>query len=264
MCRARNCSRSRRPLPPKASRLKTHPPRNDRNHFAYSLTGRKKIMNYKPTIHYGLAAVVICCAMSVGIDRVAAHETAKQKTSTAQKSGRDPFRKFEPIIKTRAMTTLTPPTIQERIERYRGQKMAAANAHVPAPKPTTALLLSEMQVIGIFRTPRGWAAMVEATPIKLSYVVYPGESFFDGQLVAIEESRLVFRRDTVWTDGHKDKAVEVKPLRQPSPVEAMTSAKAALTNPSASESGAGVSVGSAGGPVAGKSVSPEKPASTEK
>ena len=106
--------------------------------------------------------------------------------------------------------------------------------------------------------------MVEATPIKLSYVIYPGEYFFDGQLVAIEETRLVFRRDTVWTDGHKDKSVEVKPLRQPSPVEAMTSAKTPPTNSSASESGAGVSVGSAGGPVAGKPVPPEKPASPEK
>src|SRR6266571_5799294 len=237
MCRARNCSRSRRPLPPKASRPKTHPPRNDRNHFAYSLTGRKKIMNYKTTIHYGLAEIVICCAMSVGIDRVSAQETAKQKTSTAQKSGRDPFRKFEPIIKTRATTTLTPPTIQERIERYRGQKMAAANAHVPAPKPTTALLLSEMQVIGIFRTPRGWAAMVEATPIKLSYVVYPGEAFFDGQLVAIEETRLVFRRETVFADGRHEKSVEVKPLRQPSTVQTMAATPTATANNSAPEPG---------------------------
>jgi hypothetical protein len=29
-------------------------------------------------------------------------------------------------------------------------------------------------------------------------VVYPGEMFFDGQLVAIEENRLIFRRDVVW------------------------------------------------------------------
>ena len=64
--------------------------------------------------------------------------------------------------------------------------------------PRPRCLLNEMQVTGIFRTPRGWAAMVEATPIKLSYVIYPGESFFDGQLVAIEEGRLVFRRDIVW------------------------------------------------------------------
>ena len=65
--------------------------------------------------------------------------------------------------------------------------------------------------------------MVEATPFnpKLSYVIYPGENFFDGQLVAIEESRLVFRRDIMWNDGRREKSVEIKPLRQPSPVEAM-------------------------------------------
>src|SRR5258708_12206509 len=109
--------------------------------------------------------------------------------------------------------------------------MAAANAHVAPPKPTSVLLLSEMQVIGIFRTPRGFAAMVEATPIKLSYVIYPGESFFDGQLVAIEEARLVSRHDIVWSDGHREKTVEIKPLRTPSPVDAMTAAKLPPANP---------------------------------
>jgi hypothetical protein len=113
--------------------------------------------------------------------------------------------------------------------------MAAASAHIPPPKPTTALLLNEMQVTGIFRTPRGWAAMVEATPIKLSYVVYPGEMFFDGQLVAIEENRLVFRRDIVWADGRREKSVEIKPLRKPSTVEEMTAAKAAPANVPAPE-----------------------------
>ena len=69
--------------------------------------------------------------------------------------------------------------------------------------------------------------MVEATPLspKLSYVIYPGENFFDGQLVAIEEGRLVFRRDVLWTDGKREKMVEVKPLRVSNPVEAMVAAK---------------------------------------
>ena len=62
------------------------------------------------------------------------------------------------------------------------------------PKVTSVLTLDEMSVTGIFRTPRGFAAMVEAKPIKLSYTIYPGEKFFDGQLVAIEENRLVFRK----------------------------------------------------------------------
>jgi len=78
------------------------------------------------------------------------------------------------------------------------------SARVAAPKPTTAFLLSEVQIIGISRSPRGYAAIVEAMPIKLAYVIYPGERFYDGQLVAIEDNRLVFRRETVfygWTTG---------------------------------------------------------------
>jgi hypothetical protein len=95
------------------------------------------------------------------------------------------------------------------------------NARMPAPKPTTALLLSEIQVIGISRTPRGYAAIVEATPIKLTYVIYPGEPFYDGQLVAIEDNRLVFRHETVFTDGRRERSVEYKPLRQPTQVNSM-------------------------------------------
>jgi hypothetical protein len=74
--------------------------------------------------------------------------------------------------------------------------------------------------------------MVEAMPLspKLSYVIYPGESFFDGQLVAIEEGRLVFRRDILWTDGKREKMVEIKPLRVFNPMEAMTAAKQPTAN----------------------------------
>jgi len=189
------------------------------------------MMDYKKAIRIGLTAALTLSAISVAAFDVAAQDKAEVKPVNEKSSGRDPFKKFQPVIKPAkgAATKLEPPSIQVRIERYRAQKAAAANAHVAAPKPTTALLLSEVQVTGIFRTPRGWSAMVEATPLtpKLSYVVYPGESFFDGQLVAIEEGRLVFRRDMVWTDGRREKSVELKPLRAPSPVEAMTSTQAA-------------------------------------
>jgi Tfp pilus assembly protein PilP len=192
------------------------------------------MMDYKKAIRFGLSAALTLSAVSLAALNVAAQDKAEVKaevkTVNEKSSGRDPFKKYQPVIKAPkgSATKLDPPSIQVRIERYRAQKAAAANAHVAAPKPTTALLLSEVQVTGIFRTPRGWSAMVEATPLtpKLSYVIYPGESFFDGQLVAIEESRLVFRRDIVWTDGRREKSVELKPLRAPSPTEAMTSAAA--------------------------------------
>src|SRR6266436_9150076 len=176
-------------------------------------------MDYKNAMRNILIAAAILGAIAVASVMTSAQDKAPAKKPASERtSGRDPFKRYEPVVKTGkgSTTKLEPPTIQVRIDRYRAQKMAAAAAHVAPPKPTTALLLSEVQVTGIFRTPRGWSAMVEATPLtpKLSYVVYPGENFFDGQLVAIEESRLVFRRDTVWTDGHKDKSVEVKPLRQ--------------------------------------------------
>jgi hypothetical protein len=170
------------------------------------------------------AAVLVASGFAIG---VVAQETQPQKSvQTAKKSsgGRDPFRKYEPpppVIKKVANQSPIP-TIQERIANYKAQKAAAMNARMPAPKPTTALLLNEIQVIGISRSPRGYAAIVEATPIKLSYVVYPGEPFFDGQLVAIEDNRLVFRRETLFTDGRRERSVEYKGLRPPTPVNSMT------------------------------------------
>jgi len=190
-------------------------------------------MKYTNPFRIFISAAAIVCVVSVisltayGQDKAEAKASA---TPALEKSaGRDPFRKYEPVVKPPkgAAARLEAPSIQVRIERYRQLRAAAASAHVAAPKPTTALLLSEIQVTGIFRTPRGWSAMVEAMPLnpKLSYVIYPGESFFDGQLVAIEEGRLVFRRDTVWTDGRREKSVEVKPLRTPSPFESLSATK---------------------------------------
>ena len=205
-------------------------------------------MDYQNAIRNLTSAVVIFGAIGLTAMTATAQEKAPAKKpvvsekteKTPRTSGRDPFQKYVPVVKMgKALPTkLDAPAIQVRIDRYRSQKLAAANAHVAPPKPTSALLLNEMQVIGIFRTPRGFAAMVEATPFspKLSYVIYPGESFFDGQLVAIEEARLVFRRDIVWSDGHREKTVETKPLRAPSPVEGMTATKAAPANPPAPES----------------------------
>lgn len=138
-------------------------------------------------------------------------------------SGRDPFKKYE-APKVRRVGGVAIPTIDERISMYKAQKQAAMNARVQAPKPTTALLLSEIQVVGITRTPRGYAAIIEATPIKLSYVIYPGEHFYDGQLVAIEDTRLVFRRETVFSDGRRERSVEMKPLRQANTADATRTA----------------------------------------
>ena len=198
--------------------------------------------HYTKMIRHGITNLLLLCALAISASLMttAAQEKANSKTVArkgSMESGRDPFRKYEPSGSvTKKGGQVVPPSIQERIEQYKAQKSAAMNAHLPSPKPTTALLLREVQVIGISRTPRGYAAIVEATPIKLSYVIYPGERFYDGQLVAIEDSRLVFRRETVWTDGQRERSVEIKPLRQPSPVNALTADRSDSANVPAGDS----------------------------
>jgi len=141
--------------------------------------------------------------------------------------GRDPFTKpgwartREPgrpgtggPVKSGPPANLGAPEIQQRVEYYKRLRETAAANGMPVPKVTSVLTLNEMSVTGIFRTPRGYAAIVEAVPLQLSYTIYPGEKFFDGQLVAVEENRLVFRRVVKMSNGKFVSSVENKPLRK--------------------------------------------------
>ncbi|MGQ0540351.1 MAG: hypothetical protein ACT4O9_00710 [Blastocatellia bacterium] len=130
------------------------------------------------------------------------------------------------------------PAIDQRIEFYKRLREDAAANGRPLPKVTSVLTLNEMAVTGIFRTPRGYAAMVEAMPIKLTYTIYPGEKFFDGQLVAVEENRLVFRRVSKMSNGKFISSVENKALRKYSEREqiqgtAPAGSESATTRPAA-------------------------------
>ena len=222
--------------------------------------------NYTHIIRKAMIGLSLCGALAIGgaLQSASAQDQntdttpapAKQKTA----GGRDPFRPYTPPKAPRKVVPLPidPPSIQSRIERYKAQKLAAMNAQLPAPKPTTALLLSEVQVIGIFHTPRGYAAMVEATPIKLSYVIYPGEQLYDGQLVAIEENRLVFRRETRLTDGKVVRTVENKPLRQPDAVsDSLAAPKETTSTTPAVNTGSSASSGTTDGKT--QTPAPAKP-----
>ena len=189
----------------------------------------------------GVSSFAIVFSLLAGgvVAGVSAQTTDETKpvTKRVKDTGRDPFKKYEPPrVVVRKTGLVTPPSIEERISQYKMQKAAAMNARMAAPKPTTALLLSEMQVVGISRSPRGYAAIVEATPINLSYVLYPGERFYDGQLVAIEDNRLIFRRETVFTDGRRERSVEIKSLRQPGSPTDMTTTPSSAAASAAAES----------------------------
>lgn len=174
-----------------------------------------------------LTSIIVFSVATVSTVQAQANETDKRPARRSG-AGRDPFSKYvPPRAPVKKSGLVSPPSIQERIEQYKSQKQAAMRNRVPAPKPTTAFLLGELQVLGVSRSPRGYAAIVEATPIKLAYVIYPGERFFDGQLVAIEDNRLVFRRETVFADGRRERTVEMKSLRQPSTIETLSALKTA-------------------------------------
>jgi len=195
--------------------------------------------NYAHIIRYSFGSLALLSALLISGTQssVVAQEKSKEAAApqTKIRGPRDPFVKYTaPVRKKKSgggASAMVMPSVQTRIEKYKALKLEAMNKQQPAPKPTTALLLSEVQVTGIFRTPRGYAAMVEAMPIKLSYVIYPGELFYDGQLVAIEEDRLVFRHETRWTDGRVEKTVENKPLRQANAVtDSLTVSRAGADN----------------------------------
>jgi len=189
-------------------------------------------MKQTKILQYGLAILLAVAGLTLSgaVPTANGQEKGEVKAASGRSNqgGRDPFKKYEPprLVVKKAGGAVMPPSIQERIEQYKAQKLAAMNARVAAPKPISAFLLSEVQVVGISRSPRGYAAIVEASPIKLAYVIYPGERFYDGQLVAIEDNRLVFRREKVYSDGKRERSVEMKPLRQASTVGALAAAAA--------------------------------------
>lgn len=106
------------------------------------------------------------------------------------------------------------PPVQDRINYYKQLRQTAAMNNQPIPKPIAVLTMDELTVTGIFRTPRGYAATVQANPINLYYTIYPGEKIFDGQLVAIEENRLVFRKVTKMSNGKFIASEQSKPMQQ--------------------------------------------------
>jgi hypothetical protein len=141
-------------------------------------------------------------------------QTEKRPAGTNASSGPSTNAGPKQPEKPKGPMVVEPPPIEARIDYYKQIREQAAMNGQEIPKVTSVLLVNEMSVTGIFKTPRGYAAMVEATPIKLSYTIYPGEKFFDGQLVAVEENRLIFRKVTKWSNNKFVSSVENKPLRK--------------------------------------------------
>ena len=172
----------------------------------------------RPFFRPALLAAFFLCSL-VGVHA--------QADTTYRGVGRDPFARPKPRPPVKVTTPITktppgqiaPPAIQKRIDDYRIEKARNIENNLPVQKVTSVLLIGEVDVTGIVRTPRGYAAIVTPKALNAgSYTIYPGENFYDGQLVAIEEGRLVFRKDIRWNNNKVTTVVEMKQLRQPTKV----------------------------------------------
>ena len=142
---------------------------------------------------------------------------AKPRTERPRTTPSNPSSSSNPAAapeKPKGPVVVAAPSIEQRIAYYKQLREQAAVNGLEIPKVTSVLTLEEMSVTGIFRTPRGPAALVEAKPINLSYTVYPGDKFFDGQVVAIEENKVVFRKVTKLSNNKFISTVENKTLRE--------------------------------------------------
>ena len=64
----------------------------------------------------------------------------------------------------------------------------------PRPEGIPGLLIDNVELIGIFRTPRGFVAQVRDPPHRKSYLLKEGDQLYDGDVVTINKSEVVFKQ----------------------------------------------------------------------
>jgi Tfp pilus assembly protein PilP len=64
----------------------------------------------------------------------------------------------------------------------------------PRPEGVPGLLIDEIDLKGIFRTARGYVAQVAAANQKKSYLLKEGDQLYDGDVVSIGRSEVVFKQ----------------------------------------------------------------------
>ncbi len=75
--------------------------------------------------------------------------------------------------------------------------LAAVNAAGPSgprPEGIPGLLVDEIDLTGIFRTPQGFVAQVRALDQDKSFLIRQGDQLFDGDVVSIDMDRVVFKQ----------------------------------------------------------------------
>jgi len=186
-----------------------------------------------------LVSLLLCCLLSMLVIKTkgqerAAQSTAYQQTNASKEylgpsgdsirpyrpAGVDPFRK---IIKPKqakpkpgsdkAAKLLGFAPLEERRAKYRQLVEEYAEKGMLEPSPVMQYLVSELDVMGIFRDEQGYGAFVRAIPTGTTFFVRRGTHCFNGEVLRIESdasdtgSKVTFRQETyeVTADGKQKK-----------------------------------------------------------
>lgn len=64
----------------------------------------------------------------------------------------------------------------------------------PRPEGIPGLLIDEIALTGVFRTPKGFVAQVKASNQNKSYLLKEGDQLYDGDVVSINRTEVVFKQ----------------------------------------------------------------------
>jgi hypothetical protein len=64
----------------------------------------------------------------------------------------------------------------------------------PRPEGIPGLLVDEVELTGIYRTPRGYVAQVRTSKNEKGYLIKEGDQLYDGEVVNITRTEVVFKQ----------------------------------------------------------------------
>ncbi len=86
----------------------------------------------------------------------------------------------------------------------------------PRPEGVPGMLIDEIVLTGIMRTPSGFVAQVQAARNQKSFLIREGDQLFDGEVVAINKGEVVFKQIVQDPTAIKPFRERVKALDPPS------------------------------------------------
>jgi hypothetical protein len=102
-----------------------------------------------------------------------------------------------------------------RRDPFKSLLQGTENAAIRGPRPEgiPGLLIDEIDLLGIWRTPRGYVAQVKAS--NKSYLLREGDQLFDGDVVNIHKDEIVFKQQVQDPTALKPFREVVKSLNPP-------------------------------------------------